>query len=148
MNIQRILCPVDFSKSNSSANQFASMLAESSGAQIIYFHTYLPPVVHGNPAIYDSETEEKRLLKELEQDFKPTIDGVTASYAVEFGPPSDRIVEYSKENEIDLIIIGTHGRTGIRRVVMGSIAESVVRRAECPVLAIKADSQVLETAGN
>ena len=68
---------------------------------------------------------------------QPTVEGVQASWQVDFGPPAQRIVEYANENDVDLIVIGTHGHTGLRRVLMGSVAESVVRKAECPVLAIK-----------
>ena len=59
---------------------------------------------------------------------------------------ADRIVEYAANNDVDLIIMGTHGRTGLRRVLMGSVAESVVRHAECPVLALKAASPVSQGA--
>ena len=145
MNIKRILVPVDFSEYNSTANEYASMLAKSTDARIVYFHAFLPDVIYGNPGLFDSAAEERRLLKQMEETFKPTVKEVVASYVVEFGTPADRIVDFANENEIDLIVMGTHGRTGLKRVVMGSVAESVVRRAECPVLAIKADAKVLQS---
>jgi nucleotide-binding universal stress UspA family protein len=55
------------------------------------------------------------------------------------GGVSDGIVDFASRTECDLIVMGTHGRTGIKRAVLGSVAESVVRRAECPVLTVKAD---------
>jgi universal stress protein A len=144
MNIKRILCPVDFSEFNHAANEYASMLASSTGARIIYLHTYLPDVLYGNPELFDSKQKERHLLQKMEETYQPTVDGVEASYVVEFGTPADRIVDYATSYEIDMIVLGTHGRTGLRRVVMGSVAEAVVRSAECPVLAIKTEAKVLQ----
>ena len=143
MNIQRILCPIDFSDFNQSANEYASMLAQSTGAKVVYLHVSLPEVLYGTNVHTDLEKEEQHELRRL-QEIKPTHPDVEASYVVKFGLPSDRIVEYAVENEVDLIVMGTHGRTGLRRALMGSIAEAVVRKADCPVLAIKAGTQVLQ----
>ncbi len=144
MNLKRILCPIDFSPDNKAANEYASMLADSTGAKIIYLHTFLPDVTYGSPALFDSKKEEKRLLAKLEEEFKPALKNIVGSYVVEFGTPADRITHFANENKIDLIVMGTHGRTGLRRVIMGSVAEAVIRRAECPVLAIKSDMHVLQ----
>ncbi len=144
MNIKRILCPVDFSEFNESANEYASMLANSTGAEIIYFHAYLPDVLYGNPELFDADGKEQKLLQEMEETYSPKFNTVEASYVVEFGTPADQIIEYAKATEIDMIVLGTHGRTGLRRVVMGSVAEAVVRSADCPVLAIKTASKVLQ----
>lgn len=144
MNIKRILCPVDFSEFNQAANEYASMLASATGAKIIYLHTYLPEPTYAPPALFDIEAEERRLMKKLEKTYMPTIKQIVASYAVEFGPAAERIIEFAQANEVDMIVIGTHGRTGLRRFIMGSVAEAVVRTAECPVLAIKTESKVLQ----
>ncbi len=144
MNIKRILCPVDFSEFNQPANEYASMLAKPTGARIIYFHTFLPDVLYGNPDLFDKKRAQKQLLGQMEETYSPTISGVEASYVVEFGTPADQIVNYAKEYEVDMIVLGTHGRTGLKRIVMGSVAEAVVRRAECPVLAIKTGSKILQ----
>ena len=146
MNIKRILCPVDFSEFNRPANEYASMLAKSTGARMIYLHIYLPEIAFSNPEFFDAESEEKRLLAKLEEEFSPCVPGIDASYVVEFGTPTEGIVNYANNNEIDLVVLGTHGRTGLLRVVMGSVAEAVVRKTDCPVLAIKADNQVLQNA--
>ena len=146
MNIKRILCPVDFSEFNQPANEYASMLAKTTGARIIYLHVYLPEVAFSNPEFFDAENEEKRLLKKLEETFVPSDPEVDASYVVEFGTPTEGIVNYANNNDIDLVVLGTHGRTGLLRVVMGSVAEAVVRKTDCPVLAIKADTKVLQNS--
>ncbi len=143
MNINRILCPIDFSEFNQITNEYASVLAKASGAQIIYIHVSLPDVAYGTYAYVDVEQQEARDRQRLEE-LKPTIDGIECSHVIEFGSPTERIVEYAHKNDINLIVMGTHGRTGLRRAIMGSVAESVVRRADCPVLALKANSKVPE----
>lgn len=144
MNIKRILCPVDFSEYNHAANDYASMLAKSSGARIIYLHAFLPDVNAALPAHFDSEKELKQMRRELEDFIKPAQDQIVAAYIIEWGRATEAIVQYADENDIDLIVMGTHGRTGLSRMLMGSVAEAVVRKAECPVLAIKADANVLQ----
>lgn len=136
MNIKRILCPIDFSNFNEAANTYASLLAQSSGAEIIYLHVSVPEVPYGSYAYIDMRQEEENDRKRLEE-IKPTVAGVPTKHVVEFGLPSEKIVEYANENAIDLIVMGTHGRTGLKRVFMGSVAETVVRKADCPVLALK-----------
>jgi universal stress protein A len=136
MVIKKILCPIDFSDYNKSANAYASMLAKSMGAEMVYLHVCLPDVPFGSYAYVDPEQEEKLDLKQLKT-IQPTVEGVKVSHVVEYGLPTDRIVEYANANDIDLIVMGTHGRTGLGRLLMGSVAEAVVRKAECPVLALK-----------
>ncbi|QEG20407.1 universal stress protein [Mariniblastus fucicola] len=137
MNIDRILCPIDFSDSNSAANDYACMLADATAGQIVYLHCWLPNVYETSPAYVDTLAEQERLLGELKSFVHPNHDDIKASYVVEMGSPTEKIVDFANDNGIDLIIMGTHGRTGIRRLVMGSVAEAVVQNADCPVLALK-----------
>ena len=141
MNIKRILCPIDFSEFNEVTNQYASVLASASGAEIVYLHVSIPDIPYGTTVYVDLEQDEERCRKQL-QTINPTIEGIPATYVVEFGTPANQIVTYAKENDIDLIVMGTHGRTGFRRALMGSVAEVVVRKAECPVLALKSGTEV------
>lgn len=140
MNLNRILCPIDFSEYNHSANAYASTLASTTGARIIYLHAFLPDHFENPPAHFDAEKTEKQLTQKMEEFIKPDAEEIACSYVVENGLPAERIVAYANSNNVDLIVIGTHGRTGLRRLLMGSVAEAVVRRAECPVLAIKAEA--------
>ena len=140
MKIKNILCPIDFSKFNIAANKYASMLAKSSGARIIYLHAYVPEIYAKPPEYFDSDKETRRLARKLEEFVKPVGGGVAASYVIEFGLPADRIVHYANNGDVDLIVMGTHGRTGLLRVLMGSVAEAVVRNARCPVLALKSEA--------
>jgi nucleotide-binding universal stress UspA family protein len=90
------------------------------------FGAYLPPA--------DLAGEKQRLDQVL-----PTLPEVPCRHALIMGHPADAIVQYAqnKDHGIDLIAMGTHGRTGLSRLLMGSVAEAVVRRAPCPVLTIK-----------
>ena len=138
MNVKQILCPIDFSDSSPAVNEYASTLARALDAHLIYLHVCFPEVPYGSAHVYvDVVQEGERLQKQLEK-IKPTVDGVEVSYVVEYGPPTERILEYATENDVDLIVMGTHGRTGLRRVLMGSVAEAVVRKSSCPVMALKA----------
>jgi universal stress protein A len=136
MQIKRILCPIDFSVFNQDANSYASLLANATGAKIIYLHcvtTGLPYVGFCDLDVDNDESEEAKLLKEV----RPMSDNIKCSYIICRGQPADAILDYSKNQSIDLIVMGTHGRTGMRRVLLGSVADAVVRRASCPVLALK-----------
>jgi universal stress protein A len=141
MKLQRILCPIDFSDCSQAVNEYASVLAQATGAELIYLHICQPQIPYDSFAFVNvnatGEEDREQLLE-----FKPTVSGVDAHHIVEFGAPADRIVEYARESDADLIVMGTHGRTGVSRALMGSIAEAVVRRATCPVLALKNNSKV------
>ena len=136
MQIKRILCPIDFSEYNQQANEFASMLASSNNAELIYYYAYQPAVPYASHAYMDLEKEAREARRQL-QEIQPTEGDVQASWVVEVGPPAEKIVDYAREHDVDLIVMGTLGRTGLSRAIMGSVAESVVRRADCPVLALK-----------
>lgn len=142
MNIKRILCPIDFSEFNQPANEYASMLARSTGARIIYLHAYIADPHATPPEFFEAEKTEAQLRKKLEEFVTPVGGGVASSYIVDYGLAAERIVNYANNYDVDLIVIGTHGRTGLSRIFMGSVAEAVVRNADCPVLAIKADIKV------
>ena len=145
MHLKKILCPIDFSKFSDTANEYASILAQSTGAEIVYLHVALPDVTFSSYAYVDLQKEAEDDRKQLEA-IKPTVSGVRASYAIEFGSPSRTIAEFADENDVDLVVMGTHGRTGWRRVTMGSVAEDVVRNTGCPVLAIKSKTKVPQTS--
>ena len=150
MNVKHILVPVDYSHSGDSAVAYAVSLAREYEAEIHLVHVYEQPFAYVDggfasapipdvtPA--DLEAEEARLEQvELPPDVNCRRDFI-------IGTPVDELVDYAKEKEIDLVVMGTHGRTGIGRLLMGSVAEGVVRRAPCPVLTIKQPAEKLEEA--
>jgi universal stress protein A len=139
MEIKRILCPIDYSVFSEAANSYASLLAKATGAEIIYLHSIdagLPYVGFCDLDVSDDRPEELRTLQKVH----PTSEEIECSYTLCHGEAGDAILDYAKNQNVDLIVMGTHGRTGVGRLLMGSVAETVVRRASCPVLALKQPS--------
>lgn len=136
--IKKILAPVDFSAPSKKALQYAVAAARDFGAELVVMHVVAPyPVLPDVPAatvqltrILEKEAKEKvaRLVD--------TIAGVNCRGVVRLGSPARLIAAEAKECRADLIIISTHGRTGLPHLFLGSVAEHVVRLAECPVLTI------------
>ncbi len=146
VEIRTILAPTDFSHHAESALRFACGLAERLGATLHLLHILPeiitpvgpePMLVPTLPPEYftDSENQSREALeKALKPDWgKPPA----VEYAVRWGEAVDGIVGYAKEHSIDLIVIATHGRTGLSHVLLGSVAERIVREAPCPVLTIR-----------
>ncbi|MGH8510931.1 MAG: universal stress protein [Gammaproteobacteria bacterium] len=146
--INRILCPIDFSKPSARALEYALALAERLGAQVDVVHAYEPPVyavadgtVELFPYLYLEEGLAKGLRERLEQFVKDTAaEAPTTTVHLAEGVPYLQIVEFAKQQQADLIVIGTHGRTGLSHMILGSVAERVVRTSEVPVLTIRSAS--------
>jgi nucleotide-binding universal stress UspA family protein len=148
MNVKNILCPVDFSNSGDAAMSYAASLAKEYQAELHLVHVYEQPFAYVDggfasapvPAVppADMEAEEAKL-----EAVKPEKD---VKFLRQFivGSPADELVNYAKEQNIDLVVMGTHGRTGLNRLLMGSIAEGIVRRSPCPVLTIKQPAKELQ----
>ena len=138
MNAKRILCPLDFSENSQVALGYASSLAKEAGAKLFLVHVDDSQVPYdAGFAAYVAPPNNREALMEQLMVIKPTLDDVAYEHQLLLGHPADAIVDFATEHRIDLIVMGTHGRTGVARLVMGSIAEAVVRRAECPVLTVK-----------
>lgn len=138
MIAKHILCPIDFSDSSEIALDYASALAKEAGAllHIVY--------VDDSQVIYDvgltgyvGMPEDTTQIEQQLATKTPTKSGVPCLHEVLFGFPADALIQYARKNHVDMIVMGTHGRTGISRLLMGSTAEAVVRGADCPVLTIK-----------
>jgi nucleotide-binding universal stress UspA family protein len=147
--IKRILVPTDFSEPATHALQYASALAKRVGASltVMYADTFLPPVEYTSGlAIWADSTVpllEERARKQMAEDIKKHVDpDVRAEAIVHIATPAEGILEQVKSLPADLIVMGTHGRTGLRRLVFGSVTEAVMRRASVPVLAIPANCAV------
>ena len=136
--INHVLMATDFSEASEPALELAQSFASAFGARLHLLHVIPDPyaqpwsVEATGAAIPDLlkrwETEAEARLDEL----KPA--GVEAHAVVRVGNPYNEIVEYAREQGIDLIVIGTHGRGAIGHMLLGSVAEKVVRKAPCPVL--------------
>ena len=137
MKFQNILCPVDFSDNGKKALECASVWAEEYGAKLHLLNVFQLTIVDSDPRVgaYPVALGLDTIREQLNKTF-PTTD-VALSRKLLVGDPASQIVTYADENSIDLIVMGTHGHTGLERVLMGSVAEYTVRHAHCPVVTIR-----------
>ena len=144
VRIRRIVCPVDFSEYSEYALHYAVDLAKTFGAELKLLHVvelpFLPSYsLAGVPdlslPVEQVEENAKERMNELLAECRKTYAKVEAELRT--GAPFLEIVNYAKEAEADLIVVGTHGRTGLSHMLIGSVAEKVVRKAPCPVLSVK-----------
>lgn len=147
LHLHRILFPTDFSPRADEAMLHAAFMARHYGAVLHVLHIY--DVTSSRPASGPDEGEpdfKRRLQKRAEQirelyggsDIDVTTDVRTGE------APAPEIVQYAAEENIDMIVVGTHGRRGVRRIFLGSVAEEIVRSAPCPVYAIRQDDRLPE----
>jgi len=134
--INRILLATDFSEDSSHALEYAKEIARRFGAQLIVLHAdeMLAVVPGSNLAEQRRSTAQAaldRTIKDLES------KDLSAVSVLRPGVPADEIVKMANDRIVDLIVMGTHGRTGLESLLMGSVAEHVVRRAPCPVLTVR-----------
>jgi nucleotide-binding universal stress UspA family protein len=136
--INTILHPTDFSERSDQAFRLACSLARDHGGRVTVLHVLPPPMATHSGGVM---TPEPGRLKEECWDLlrrRQSDDGrVPVEHLLTEGSPAEGIVRAAREKQCDLIVMGTHGRTGLGRVLMGSVAEAVVRKAPCAVLTIK-----------
>jgi nucleotide-binding universal stress UspA family protein len=137
--IRTILHPTDFSPQSAAGYQMACALARDYGARLVLLHVHPVDMVYGEG--YVLPPDPAAILEELRQELDrmpPPDPGVRVDRAIEDGDPVTEILETARETGCDLIVMGTHGRTGVGRLLLGSVAEAVLRKAPCPVLTMKA----------
>jgi nucleotide-binding universal stress UspA family protein len=135
MSTAKILFPTDFSPANEVCLREAGALAKERGASLLLLHVAQPPMTYG-PGVAIPAADATSWAASLEQVLPPQAD-VHCERRVVIGEPATEIVSLAQREKVDMIVMGTHGRTGMGRLLMGSVAEAVVRRAPCPVLTIK-----------
>lgn len=139
MNAKKILFPTDFSTCSDAGLSHATALAKESGAKLIVLHVEEPPPAYGAGEMYYGVPDpDNPTLRRMLADVKPTDSSVPYEHRLVIGDPASEIVAVADEEKVDLIVLGTHGRTGLKRLLMGSVAEAVVRKATCPVITFKA----------
>jgi nucleotide-binding universal stress UspA family protein len=140
--IRTILYPTDFSESSGSALQFARALAHDYSARLVVLTAYPPPLT-GAEAVDRRRPDgiEEDLLGKL-QDLVPDDRTIAVEYRVAEGDPAGVILRVAAEEGCDLIVMGTHGRSAVRRALLGSVAEEVSRKARCPVATVRASVPV------
>jgi universal stress protein A len=145
IEIRSILAPTDFSTHAEKAVRYACSLAERLGSELHLLHVLADIVPAGPdpmlapvlPPEYYTESENQSLEK-LSHVIQPTWgQPPRVESAVRWGSAFEEVVEYAREHSIELIVIATHGRTGLGHVLLGSVAERIVREAPCPVLTIR-----------
>ena len=146
MKISSILLPTDFSECANYALSYATSLARKFGARLICVHVVEPvvptvgytgiteplPISDISEQLEDSATRELPKIAECEE-----CSGLDVEEVIAHGDASAEIVRVAKERQVDLIVLSSHGRTGLGRILFGSTAEAVVRHASCPVLVVK-----------
>jgi nucleotide-binding universal stress UspA family protein len=138
MFAQRILYPTDFSKPSEAGLQVATALARDTGAKLLIAHVQEPPAAYGGGEVYYGLPEpDMNAIRNMLAEVVPTDTQVSHEHRLLTGDPATEIVRLATEEDVDLIVMGTHGRTGLRRMLMGSVAEAVVRHADCPVFTLK-----------
>lgn len=147
MRIKKILLPTDLSPASISAFKYAKSLAEKYGASIYVLH-----VLENIPilAIHALDLTLERIEKNMAENAKIQLEKIVkenlktknkVQIFIRKGVVDEEIVKFADEKKVDLIVMGTHGRTGIEYTLLGSIAEKIVRRAKCPVLTVKPEKQ-------
>jgi universal stress protein A len=137
--IHKIICPTDFSEPSSKGLEAAIEMAERFSAELIVVHAITPMTTaaeHSLPSAFKDLEEKAR--KALEKIIGEKVPGTLRSrIRLVYGRPADEIVQAAEDEGADMIVIATHGQTGWARFFFGSVAEKVVRLAECPVLTVR-----------
>ncbi len=145
IDLRRILVPTDFSKNSENALRYAVAFADKFAAELHLLHVvqdlalFIPDTVAVSPIAappVDQLTAAVRegLLKVVREH---GLEGRPVCPEVREGVPFHEIIRYAKDKDVDLIVMGTHGRTGLAHVLLGSVTEKVVRKAPCPVLTVR-----------
>jgi nucleotide-binding universal stress UspA family protein len=141
MNIHHILVPTDFSEPAREATDYALGLARAFGASVTLFHVIEDPVVYvpalGGYMPQPKEFEDFSDVALAEWVVAEDAPGVTIHREWKHGHPVSSILEFAIEHGCDMIVMGTHGRGALSHLLIGSIAERIVRKAKCPVLTVR-----------
>jgi nucleotide-binding universal stress UspA family protein len=150
LKLSRILWPTDFSELSLNGGRYARALAKAFDAELHVIHVARPIVVADYsvmlPAAVSPPGSEQELLDGSRQGLARLVDEQFAGMSrvrqdAAIGVPWSGICDYAARHEIELIVLATHGRTGLKHVLIGSTAERVVQHAPCPVLTVKSDEQ-------
>lgn len=140
---RHILVPTDFSDAANAARAYAMVLAEAFGATLHILHVVPDPhaMGWGADAVFLSELMERN-ERSARAEIEATLTAeerarFRAVLAVATGVPVNHIIEYARDHEIDLIVMGTHGRSTLERMWIGSVTQGVLRRATCPVVSVQ-----------
>ena len=144
INIRKVLCPIDFSQHADLVVEWAAHLAEEHDSEVILLHAYHLPVefqqlegAYLPPDFWSNvKSEADQTLSKFAEELRKS--GIDVETVVREGYPASVIIDEAADQSVDLIVIGTHGLSGLKHLLLGSIAERVVQKAHCPVLTVKA----------
>jgi nucleotide-binding universal stress UspA family protein len=136
IRIKKILYPTDFSSYSNQAYFHAIALAEKHGASVTVLFVYNPDSIT-TPGSQGDELADRRYWQGQLEQIHPIDPQIPVTHVLLEGDPPTEIVRYGRDMGADLIVMGTHGRTGVERLVLGSVAEKVLRDAPCSVLVVK-----------
>lgn len=142
--LSNILCPVDFSDSSRHALRYALELAEALGASLKLVHAYhVPHYIQPSLLVWMGtgsrpfwEVAEEQARTEFDDFMRRVAPGARVEKTLVMGDPVATVLSLVERDGHDLVVMGTHGRTGAARIVMGSVAERIVRRCPCPVITV------------
>jgi nucleotide-binding universal stress UspA family protein len=136
IRIQKILYPTDFSSWSNQAYFHAVSLAEKHGAVLTVVFVFNPESTPS--AGHRAEAEhDRQYWRDLLEQIRPLDPNIVVNHVFLEGDPATQIVRYARESASDMIVMGTHGRTGMERLLLGSVAEKVLRDATCTVMVVK-----------
>lgn len=146
-DIRHILVPVDFSEGTRCAIDYALALGGKFAARLTLLHVDKPLYIPATDVGFDYAAAERQGDGEAENQLRELAASITADIDVDtqmrYGIPWDCIVQWAAEHRADLIIMPTHGRSGLKHLLLGSVAERVVRHAHCPVLVVRESQKLL-----
>lgn len=143
--VKCVLHATDFSEASSPALHLARSLADDYSARLVLLHVFPPPVSPAEGVDYDRPDGLKAQLQDDLERLARGDSSAAADCLLAEGKPAAQIVRVANEEGCDLIVLGTHGRTGLRRALMGSVAEEVSRTARCPVVTVRSGVRVAES---
>jgi nucleotide-binding universal stress UspA family protein len=144
--LKKILCPTDFSENSEHAMKYALALATLSQAQLELFHVVEPISYPQSTKLFEPVLDEVEITMKMEAAFQKQLEDQVIALKEEYPKITGRLVtgntfleilQAARDDDVDMIVMGTHGRTGLAHVLIGSVAERVVREAPCPVLTVK-----------
>lgn len=145
IKLKKILYPTDFSESSLAALPYALSFARDFKARLILMHVVNEQIFSEGlslPRLSAPEALGQELAAEADRQLRMLIPageraGLDVEHVILRGMPFLEVIRYAKANDVDLIVIGTHGRSGMEHIIFGSTAEKVVRKAPCPVLSVR-----------
>ena len=143
--VKKILCPTDFSENSEHAMKYALALATLSQAQLELLHVVEPIAYPQSTELFEPMLDEVELTMKMEAAYQKQLEDQVVALKDDYPKITGKLVTgntfleiiQAARGDVDMIVMGTHGRTGLAHVLIGSVAERVVREAPCPVLTVK-----------